>query len=139
MTTLDEITNEKKRITQVLARVDAQRERLADQLEELRAAERALARYSKTGQRKRTSARTKSATSARAARNLRAARATTPGGKPTSLSLSDQVLTLATGKTQQEITAVCKSARPNHVGVAIARHKRAGRLEERDGKLYATQ
>ena len=45
---------------------------------------------------------------------------------------------LATGKTQQEITAACKGARPNHVGAAIARHKRAGRVEERDGKLYAT-
>jgi hypothetical protein len=44
---------------------------------------------------------------------------------------------LATGKTQQEIAAACKGARPNHVGAAIARHKRAGRLEERDGKLYA--
>jgi hypothetical protein len=27
---------------------------------------------------------------------------------------------------------------PGNVGAAIARHKRAGRLEERDGKLYAT-
>jgi len=35
--------------------------------------------------------------------------------------------------------AACKGARPNHVGVVIARHKRAGRIEERDGKLYATQ
>jgi hypothetical protein len=43
--------------------------------------------------------------------------------------------TLATGKTQQEITAACKGVRPNHVGAAIARHKRAGRVEERDGKL----
>jgi hypothetical protein len=42
-------------------------------------------------------------------------------------------------KTQQEIAAACKGARPNHVGVVIARHKRAGRIEERDGKLYATQ
>jgi hypothetical protein len=32
-----------------------------------------------------------------------------------------------------------KGARPNHVGAAIARHKRAGRIEERDGKLYAAQ
>jgi hypothetical protein len=53
--------------------------------------------------------------------------------------MSDQVLALATGKTQQEITAACKGARPNHVGAAIARHKRAGRIEERDRKLYATQ
>jgi hypothetical protein len=46
---------------------------------------------------------------------------------------------MANGKTQQEIAVACKGARPNHVGVVIARHKRAGRLEERDGKLYATQ
>ena len=49
------------------------------------------------------------------------------------------MLALANGKTQQEITAACKGARPNHVGVVIARHKRAGRIEERDGKLYAAQ
>jgi hypothetical protein len=49
------------------------------------------------------------------------------------------VLALATGKTQQDITAACKGARPNHVGAAISRHKRAGRIEERDGKLYVTQ
>jgi hypothetical protein len=48
------------------------------------------------------------------------------------------VLALAKGKTQQEIAAACKGARPNHVGAAIARYKRAGSIEERDGKLYAT-
>ena len=32
-----------------------------------------------------------------------------------------------------------KEARSNHVGAAIARHKRAGRIEEREGKLYATR
>src|SRR5205085_11194801 len=46
---------------------------------------------------------------------------------------------LANGKTQQEIAAACKGVRPNHIGIAIARHKRAGRIEERDGKLYATR
>jgi hypothetical protein len=64
---------------------------------------------------------------------------TTAGDKRSSPSLSDQVLALASGKTQQEIAAACKGARPNHVGAAISRHKRAGRIEERDGKLYATQ
>jgi hypothetical protein len=60
-------------------------------------------------------------------------------GKRGASSLGDQVLALATGKTQQEITAACKGARPNHVGVVIARHKRAGRIEGRDGKLYVMQ
>ena len=60
-------------------------------------------------------------------------------GERTSPSLGDKILALATGKTQKEITAACKGVRANHVGMAIARHKRAGRIEERDGKLYATQ
>src|SRR5690349_11228988 len=68
----------------------------------------------------------------------RTATAKPAGGKRTLLSLGDQVLALATGKTQQEIAATCKGVRPNHVGIAIARHKRAGRIEERNGKLYAT-
>jgi antitoxin HigA-1 len=55
-------------------------------------------------------------------------------GSPT---LGAQVLALATGRTQREIIAACKGARPNHIGVVISRHKRAGRIEERDGKLYA--
>jgi hypothetical protein len=59
------------------------------------------------------------------------------GGKHSSSNLGDQVLALATGKTQQEIAAACKGARANHVGAALSRHKRTGRIEERDGKLYA--
>ncbi|MGB9648348.1 MAG: hypothetical protein WA709_00430 [Stellaceae bacterium] len=61
------------------------------------------------------------------------------GVRRSSPSLNDQVLALAIGKTQQEITAARNGARPNHVGAAITRHKRAGRIEKRDGKLYATQ
>jgi Uncharacterized protein conserved in bacteria (DUF2188) len=45
---------------------------------------------------------------------------------------------VANGKTQQEITAAGKGARRNHVGAAIARHKRDGRIEERIEKLYVT-
>jgi hypothetical protein len=140
MSTLDEITNEKQRITEALARVDAQREKLSGQLEELEATERVVARYSKgTQTRKTASAKTKSAAPARPGGRSRTATAKAAGGKRSSPNLSDQVLALATGKTQPEITALCKGARPNHVGAAIARHKRAGRVEERDGKLYAMQ
>jgi hypothetical protein len=143
MATLDEITKEKERVGEALARADAQRDKLAHQLEELEATERVLARYGKDTQAAKTaSARTptamKAATSARG-RSRRPTTAAKPaGGRRSSSSLSDQVLAFATGKTQQEINAACKGARPNHVGAAIARHKRAGRIEERDGKLYAT-
>ena len=141
MSTLDEIVKEKQRIGEALARADAQREKLTSQLSELEATERVLARYSKGMQARRTASAT--ATRAAAPARQRGRRRTTTAkavaGERTSPSLGDQVLALATGKTQQEIAAACKGARPNHVGIAIARHKRAGRLEERDGKLYATQ
>src|SRR5258708_35615238 len=76
---------------------------------------------------------------ARPRRRMRATTAKPAGDKRRSPTLGDQVLALANGKTQQEITAACLGARPNHVGMALARHKRAGRIEQRDGKLYATQ
>ena len=144
MSTLDEITKEKQRLGEALARVDAQREKLTSQLGELEATERVLARYSKgTRQKGRPQPRrrhsNKGGRCSATTRRPRTTAAKPAGGKRTSPTLSDQVLALANGKTQQEIAAACKGARPNHVGVAIARHKRAGRLEQRDGKLYATQ
>jgi len=145
MSTLDEITKEKQRVGEALARVDAQREKLTSQFSELEATARVLARYTKgTRARKTSSAKMPTtATKAAAPARLRGRRRTTTskpaGGKRGASHSGDQVLALATGKTQQEITAACKGARPNHVGAAIARHKRAGRIEERDGKLYATQ
>ena len=143
MATLDEISKEKQRVSEALARIDAQREKLAGQLSELEATERVLARYSKGPRARRTasdraaSMPTDPAGSARSGGRPSKAAAKPAGGKRSSPSLSDQVLALASGKTQLEIAAACKGARPNHVGAAISRHKRAGRIEERDGKLYA--
>ena len=143
MSTLDEITKEKQRIGEALAHVDAQREKLTGQLNELEAAEPVLARYSKGAPAGKTAAAKTPTTATKAAaaprQRSRRNRAEEPaGGKRTSSTPADQVLALANGKTQQEIAAGCKGARPNHVGAAIARFKRAGRIEERDGKLYAT-
>jgi hypothetical protein len=142
MSTLDEITREKQRVGEALARVDAQREQLVGRLRELEATERVLARYTKGLQgRMRSSVKMPTVTSAAAPARLRGRRRTTTaipaGARRGSSNLSDRVLALATGKTQQEITAACKGSRPNHVGVAIARHKRAGRIKEREEKLYA--
>src|SRR6516162_1886894 len=144
MSTLSAITKEKQRIGDALARVDAQRDKLVGQLSELEAAERVLARYNKgTPARRTASANTPTIATQAAPSRQRGRRRTTmailAGGKRSSSNLSKQVLALATGKTQQEIAAVCKGARPNHVGAAIARHKLGGRIEERDGRLYAMQ
>jgi hypothetical protein len=145
MSTLEEITKEKQRIGEALARVDAQHDKLTSQLSELEATERVLARYSKGPRAEKMAAAktparaTKAAAPARPRGRRRATAGKPAGGRRSSSTLGDQVLALATGKTQQEIAAACKGVRPNHVGVVIARHKRAGRIEERDGKLYATQ
>jgi len=143
MSTLDEITKEKQRVSEALARVDAQREKLTSQLSELEATERVLARYSKGTRAGRAApaqtTATKGAAPARSGGRQRTTAAKPAGGKRSSPSLNDQVLALATGKTQQEIATACKGVRPNHVGAAISRHKRAGRIQEREGKLYATQ
>jgi hypothetical protein len=145
MSTLDEITKEKQRIGEALTRVDAQRDKLISQLSELEATERVLARYTKGVQlRKTTPAKmptmeTEAAAPARPRGRRRTTITKRAGGKRTPPTLNDRVLLLATGKTQQEVTAACKGARPNHVGAAIARHKRAGRIEERNKKLYARQ
>ena len=103
-----------------------------------------LARYGKRTQTKKAAAaKTLTATTKAAPVRSRGRRHPTTEkparGKRSSSSLGDQVLALAAGKTQQEITAACKGARANHVVAAISRHKRAGRIEERDGKLYAMQ
>ena len=72
MSTLDEITKEKQRISEALARVEMQRENLASQLGELEATERVLARYSKgTQARKTASARTPTTATKAAARALK--------------------------------------------------------------------
>jgi hypothetical protein len=144
MSTLDEITKEKQRVSEALARVDAQREKLASQLGELEATERVLARYSKGSSTRRTgsakaSSTTGAAAPARSRGRPRSMAAKPTAGRGTSSSLGDQILALANGRTQQEIAAACEGVRANHVGIAIARHKRAGRIEERAGKLYATR
>jgi hypothetical protein len=144
MSTL-EIAKEKQRVGAALARIDAQREQLVSQLRELEATERVLARYTKGPQRRKTSSAkmpAKVTTAAVPARLLGRRRTTTAipaRARRGSSNLNDQVLAFATGRTQQEIAAACKGARPNHVGAAIARHKRAGRIEERDKKLYAVR
>src|SRR5437762_10231764 len=119
MSTLDEIIKEKQRVSEALARIDAQREKLTSQLSELEATERVLARYSKGTRAGRAApAKTTAMKGAAPARSGGRQRtiAAKPAGRRSSPSLNDRVLALATGKTQQEIATACKGVRPNHVG-----------------------
>ena len=96
MSTLDEITKEKQRVSEALARVDAQREKLTSHLSELEATERVLARYSKGTQARKTSSAKMLATATKAAaparlRGRRRTKAAMPaGGRRSSSNLNDQ-------------------------------------------------
>jgi hypothetical protein len=142
MWSTDNLAKEKQQVGEALARLDAEREKLAGQLADLETTERVLARYTKGARVRKKSSATKPATKSAAptrSSGRRRMTAAKSGGRRSPPTLGDRVLALASGMTQQEIAAACKGARPNHVGIAIARHKRAGRIEERDGKLYAAQ
>jgi len=141
-TILDQISAEKTKISERLARLDADRAKIATQLIDLQTAERVLTRVSKTPARRSTSAGAAEAKRSTATRGRgrppEAATIKSTRREPSAPSLGERVLALAAGKTRQELYAACPSDRPNHVGMAIQRHIRAGRIEERDGKLYAT-
>ena len=141
-TILDQINAEKTKISERLARLDTDRAATATRLTDLETAERVLTRVSKTPPaRKPTSAAAaaKGGTATRVrGRPPRAAASKSAGRKPGALSLGERILALATGKTRRELYVACPNDRPNHVGIAVQRHLRAGRVQERDGKLYAT-
>src|SRR5499427_9227758 len=141
-TILDQISAEKTKISERLARLDTDRAAVATRLTDLETAERVLTRVSKTPPaRKRTSAAAaaKGDTAIRVrGRPPRAAASKSAGSKPGAPSLGERILALAIGKTRQELYVACPNDRPNHIGIAVQRHLRAGRIQERDCKLYAT-
>jgi hypothetical protein len=109
----------------------------------LETAERVLTRVGKTPPATRTTsaaaAETKATTASRGrGRPSRAAVSKSARSKPSAPSLGERVLALATGRTRQELYLACPNDRPNHIGISVQRHLRAGRIQERDGKLYAT-
>ena len=109
MSTLDEITKEKQRISEALARVDMQRDKLASQLGELEATERVLARYSKgTEIKKTTSARAPTTATKAAAPARRHGRPPTTtekavGRKRSSSNLGDQIRVCEIAECIQEV------------------------------------
>jgi len=141
-TILDQISAEKTRVSERLARLNTERATVATRLTDLETAERVLTRVSKTPPSRRPTSAAAAETKAPAASRGRgrppgAAATKSAAGKPSAPSLGERVLALATGRTRQELYQACPNDRPNHVGIAVQRHLRAGRIQERDGKLYA--
>ena len=143
-TIMDQISAEKTKVSERLARLDADREKIATQLTDLETTERVLTRASGTpsARRPRSAAAVEGKTLLAKQGRGRPPRAATSksGGREAGArtpSLGERVLALATGKTRRELYAACPGDRPNHVGMAVQRHIRAGRIQERGGKLYA--
>ena len=141
-TILDQISAEKTKISERLARLDTDRAAVATRLTDLETAERVLTRVSKTPPARRpasaAASEAKAPTATRGRGRPPRAASKSAGRKPSAPSLGERVLALATGRTRQELYVACPNDRPNHIGIAVQRHLRAGRIQERDGKLYAT-
>jgi hypothetical protein len=142
MATLNEIGQEKQRISERLASLDAQQTKLGDQLKELEITERVLARFGGRA------ARTEKRRGARPTKIAPAAgeKGSARGGQqaPT-MSLSDAILKAVQARGQgaaanEVLSCLARefgmTVRPNHLGIALQRHRRAGRLENRDQRWY---
>lgn len=146
MATMDEIGQEKQKLSDRLARLDAERTKVADQLNELEVAERVLTRFGgkavATERRRRgRPARTAPAPAAQRSRSR-------PAQPAPSVSLSDATLRAVQahteGATATEVLGYLSrefgmTVRPNHLGIALQRHRRAGRLESRDSRWFMPQ
>ena len=141
MATLDEIGQEKQRISERLARLDAERTTLGDELNELEIAERVLRRFGGKADTTERRRRGRPAGTAAAGRQ-RSARG---GRQAPTLSMSDAILkavqTHGEGATASEVLDYLSrefgmTVRPNHLGIAMQRHRRAGRLENRDQRWH---
>ena len=140
MTTL--IEQEKQRISERLARLDAEREKLSGQLEALEIAERVLARFGGKGVTTERRRRTRPAKTTPAAAGERRGRSSQ---KASGVSISEASLKAvqahSEGATPAELLNYLSrefgmTVRPNHLGAALQRHRRAGQLENRDQRWY---
>jgi hypothetical protein len=142
MATLDDIGQEKQRISERLARLDAERTKLGDRLNELETTERVLTRFGGKAAPTERRGRGRPARTASASGRQGTARG---GQQAPTMSLSDAILKAAQahgeGATANEVLDYLSrefgmTVRPNHLGIALQRHRRAGRLENRDQRWY---
>jgi hypothetical protein len=140
MSTLAEIAAAKERLAERLARLDGERARLAEELHELEIAERVLSRFGRgeaaAPRRRRPRAGTAPVPAERRAR---------AAPSPPALSVSDAALQAVQrhpdGITAGDVLRFLSSelgmaVRPNHLAIALHRHRRAGRLDQRDQRWF---
>jgi hypothetical protein len=133
---------EKQRISERLARLDAEREKLNNLINELEIVERVLARF---GRKAATTSRPRRAGPATTAPAIGAKRRARGSQQMPGVSLSDATLKAVQvhneGATASEVLNYLSrefrmTVRPNHLGMALQRHRRAGRLDNRVQRWY---
>ena len=142
MTVLDQIGQDKQRIAGRLARLDAERAKLSDQLAEFEVAERALGRF---GGKKVAAVKPKQRpvkTAAAVKKPDAQARRQAPAASLGEVTLK-AVKAHAKGASADDLRKYLSrkfglTVRPNHLGNALSRHRRAGRLENRDARWFAS-
>ena len=142
MATLDEIGREKQRISERLAQLDAERTKLSDQLNDLETAARVLKRFGGKADTTKDRRRGHQAGTTPAAPAKNRAQG---GQQAPSVLLSDASLKAVQahrkGATSNDVLSYLSrrfgmTVRPNHLGIALQRHRRAGQLENRDQRWY---
>ena len=142
MSMLDQIGREKRRITEQLTRLDAERAKLSDQLNELEIAQRAVRRF---GDKAVATKKRSGVPAPKTAPTVDAQRTAQGGQQPQSISLGDATLRAvrahANGASSDALLKHLSrrfgmTVRPNHLGGVLHRHQRAGRLENRDQHWY---
>ena len=142
MAILDQIGLEKQRICQRLALLETERTKLGNQFDELEIAERALRRFGEkaVATQKPGGKRTRQAASRGGATHWAG-----NGQHAARMPLGDAALKAvqahAKGASASELISYIGrqfglTVRPNHLGMALQRHRRAGRLEHRDQRWY---
>jgi hypothetical protein len=158
MSTLDDIAKERQLLGERLARLDGERAKLAEQLAELEAAERVLSRFARARPqpgRRAAAAKTKPEAKTKTEAKIKTAgggarRRGRRGGRAPkkTVSLGDATLRAVAahghGASAEEVRKFLSDqlgmqVRPNHLGMALQRHRRAGRLEQRDLRWYPQQ
>jgi len=142
MATSDEIGRERQRVSEQLARLDAERAKLANELNDLEITERVLTQFAKTAgtiERRRRGSPARTAPVAREAPRARRCR------QAPAVALRDAVLRAVEahrgGAAANDVLTYLSrefgmTVRPNHLGMALQRHRRAGRLELRDQRWH---
>ena len=134
---------EKQRISERIERLDAEREKLSGQLNELEIAERVVKRFGgKAGTNRKRGRARPAAQTAPAAGEKRRSRG---NQQVPTMSLSDAILKAVQahdeGATASEVLNYLSrqfgmTVRPNHLGTALQRHRRAGHLENRNQRWH---